>query len=190
MTKSIYTFLLCLLTLQWVCGQQATPIQDLYVDPQAIIKTTQDPLRPSKAAFYSALLPGMGQIYNKDYWKVPIVYAAIGTSAYCYVKNNNEYHRYRDAYKRRLAGFNDDEFQGERYLDDQRLIDAQKVFQRNRDLSLILTIGFYVLNIVEANVSAHLKQFNVSSDLTINPDWYRDDLNTSNNLGLTIKYNF
>jgi hypothetical protein len=70
-----------------------------------------DPLRPTKASFYSALLPGLGQAYNKKYWKIPIVYGAIGTSLYFYINNNKKYHNYRDAYKRRLQGFNDDEYQ-------------------------------------------------------------------------------
>ena len=64
-----------------------------------------DPLRPAKAAFFSAVLPGLGQAYNKKYWKIPIVYAAIGGGLYFYFDNNNVYKRYRNAYKRRLAGF-------------------------------------------------------------------------------------
>ena len=62
-----------------------------------------DPLRPAKAAFYSAVLPGLGQAYNKKYWKIPIVYAAIGTGLYFYLDNNKLYKQYRNAYKRRLA---------------------------------------------------------------------------------------
>ena len=69
-----------------------------------------DPLSPSKAAFYSALVPGLGQVYNKRYWKVPIVYGAIGSGIYFYDWNKKEYDRYRGIYKRRLAGFTDDEF--------------------------------------------------------------------------------
>ena len=57
-----------------------------------------DPLRPSKAAFYSAIVPGLGQVYNKRYWKVPLVYGAIGSSLYFYIDNNKKYHGYRDAY--------------------------------------------------------------------------------------------
>ena len=69
-------------------------------------------LRPSKAAFYSAVFPGLGQVYNKKAWKVPIVFSAIGISGYAYDFNKKKYFSYRNAYKRRLAGFNDDEFQG------------------------------------------------------------------------------
>ena len=120
-------------------------------------------LAPSKAAFYSAVLPGLGQIYNKKYWKVPLVYGALGTTIYFYITNNNKYHSYRDAYKRRLEGFNDDEFT---YLDNSRLIAAQKFYQNNRDLSALLTGLFYILNIVDANVDAHLFKFDISKDLS------------------------
>ena len=146
-----------------------------------------DPLRPTKAAFYSAILPGLGQAYNKKYWKIPIVYGAIGTSLYFYVDNNKNYHKYRDAYKRRLAGFNDDEFQ---YLDDNRLIQAQRFYQRNRDLSLLVSVGFYILNIVDANVDAHLIQFNVNDKLSFQPDVYPNEINYKPNFGLTFNYKF
>ncbi|UPT70312.1 MAG: DUF5683 domain-containing protein [Flavobacterium sp. JAD_PAG50586_2] len=146
-----------------------------------------DPLRPSKAAFYSAILPGLGQAYNKKYWKIPLVYGAIGTSLYFYIDNGKKYHSYRDAYKRRLAGFSDDQYQ---YLDDNRLIQAQRFYQRNRDLSLLVTIGFYVLNIVDANVDAHLIQFNVSDNLSFQPDVYTNEINYKPNLGLTFNYKF
>lgn len=146
-----------------------------------------DPLRPSKAAFYSAILPGLGQAYNKKYWKIPIVYVAIGTSMYFYIDNGKKYHSYRDAYKRRLAGFNDDQYQ---YLDDSRLIQAQRFYQRNRDLSLLVSVGFYILNIVDANVDAHLIQFNVSDKLSFQPDVYMNETDYKPNLGLTFNYKF
>lgn len=149
-------------------------------------KKTIDPLAPSKAAFYSAIFPGLGQIYNKRYWKVPIVYAAIGTGIYAYTWNNNKYHQYRDAYKNRLAGRADD-FD---YLDNSRLIEGQKFYQKNRDLSAIITVALYMLNIVDANVDAHLQQFNVSDDLTFKPSLQQDDLYQQQNLAISISYKF
>ena len=146
-----------------------------------------DPLRPSKAAFYSAIVPGLGQAYNKKYWKIPLVYGAIGTSMYFYIDNGKKYHSYRDAYKRRLAGFQDDQYQ---YLDDSRLIAAQRFYQRNRDLSLLVSIGFYVLNIVDANIDAHLIQFNVSDNLSFQPEVYTNEINYKPNVGLTFNYKF
>ncbi len=146
-----------------------------------------DPLRPTKASFYSALLPGLGQAYNKKYWKLPIVYGAIGTSLYFYINNNKKYNNYRDAYKRRLQGFNDDEYQ---YLDDSRLIQAQRFYQRNRDLSLLVTFAFYVLNIVDANIDAHLAQFNVNDKLSFQPEVYPNEINYKLNMGISLNYKF
>ena len=146
-----------------------------------------DPLTPAKAAFYSAILPGLGQAYNKKYWKIPIVYGAIGVSMYYYINSNQKYHQYRDAYKRRLEGFNDDEFS---YLDENRLISAQKFYQRNRDLSSLFVVGFYVLNIIDANVDAALIQFNVNENLSVRPDLYLNDVTSRTNVGLTFNYNF
>ncbi len=99
-------------------------------------------LGPSKAAFYSAVLPGLGQAYNKKYWKIPIVYAAIGTGVYFYVTNNKEYNRYRDEYKSRLAGNSaiDGAFPG---VSNEGLINAQQTLKRGKELSLLITIGLY-----------------------------------------------
>ncbi|MDQ1167377.1 DUF5683 domain-containing protein [Flavobacterium sp. SORGH_AS_0622] len=146
-----------------------------------------DPLTPAKAAFYSAILPGLGQAYNKKYWKIPLVYGAIGTSLYFYIDNNKKYHDYRDAYKRRLEGYNDDNYQ---FLDDNRLIAGQKFYQRNRDLSALFVVGFYVLNIIDANVDAALIQFNVNERLSMRPEIYPDDVTFKPNVGLTFNYKF
>jgi len=163
----------------------------LKIDNPTIVeeKKVIDPLSPSKAAFYSAILPGLGQAYNKKYWKIPIVYAALGTGIYFYIDNNRNYNRYRRAYKRRLAGFTDDEFQGV-VADNNALIDAQEFYQRNRDLSLLLTVIAYVLNIVDANVDAHLLQFNVSDDLSVRPHIDQNDVDFNRNLGLTFNFRF
>ncbi|MGB1451693.1 MAG: DUF5683 domain-containing protein, partial [Marinirhabdus sp.] len=58
-----------------------------------------DPTAPSRAAFYSAVLPGLGQYYNKSYWKIPIAYAGMGTGVFFYIRNNRDYNHFRDAYK-------------------------------------------------------------------------------------------
>lgn len=146
-----------------------------------------DPLTPAKAAFYSAILPGLGQAYNKKYWKIPLVYGAIGTSLYFYLDNNKKYHQYRDAYKRRLEGYNDDNYQ---FLDESRLIAGQKFYQRNRDLSALFVVGFYVLNIIDANVDAALIQFNVNERLSVRPEIYPADVTFKPNVGLTFNYHF
>lgn len=150
-------------------------------------KTKINPLAPAKAAFYSAILPGLGQAYNKKYWKIPIVYGAIGSGIYFYTWNNKKYHQFRDAYKKRLAN---EPGGGLDYLDTSRLVSGQKFYQKNRDLSLLISVGLYILNIVDANVDAHLIQFNVNDNLSVKPDLQQDDLTTRQNLALTFTYNF
>ncbi|WP_253255990.1 DUF5683 domain-containing protein [Formosa algae] len=147
-----------------------------------------DPLAPARAAFYSAILPGLGQAYNRKYWKIPIVYAAIGTGIYFYIDNNNAYNDYRDAYKRRLAGFTDDEYYGR--ISDDGLINAQEQLRENKELSLLITIGLYVLNIVDANVDAHLLQFNIDDNLSLSPHFNYNEVERSTNLGFSFNFKF
>lgn len=147
-----------------------------------------NPLAPAKAAFYSAVLPGLGQAYNKKYWKIPIIYGALATSLYFYADNNQLYNEFRDIYKRRLEGYTDDKYQG--IYSDDVIINAQKNYQRNRDLSLLITFGIYALNIIDANVDAHLIQFNVNDKLSVKPDVKQNFFDNNYNVGLTLNYNF
>jgi hypothetical protein len=115
----------------------------------------------------------------------------MGAGVYFYLKNDKEYDRFRNAYKRRLAGFTDDEFYGTgttAAISDQRLIDAQKTAQTNKDVSIIVTVAFYLLNIVDANVDSHLRQFNVSDDLSLQPNFNYNPLIEQPNYGLSLTY--
>jgi hypothetical protein len=153
-------------------------------------------LAPAKAAFYSAVLPGLGQAYNGKYWKIPIVYAGLGTGIYFFLQNDEQLERYRNAYKRRLAGFTDDEFQnpnnpsGPPRVSTDALIRAQKFYKKNKELSLLITAGIYALQIIDANVDAHLQQFNVSEDLSLRPGINLDQFTGKAGYGLTLNYNF
>ena len=147
-------------------------------------------LGPARAAFYSAVLPGLGQIYNKKYWKVPIVYGALAAGIYYYNHNNHLYHDYRDAYKRRLAGFTDDEFYGDGpvpAISNDGLIRAQKSLKRNKELSILVTIGIYALNIIDANVDAHLLQYNLDENLTLGPELNYNEITSTSNVSLSLK---
>mgnify|MGYP004245047919 FL=1 len=148
------------------------------------IKLIEDPLTPSKAAFYSAVLPGLGQAFIGKSWKIPIVYGAIGASIYYYKTNNKEMLKYRNAYKDRINGIYEDE-----YLDiipeNETLLKGMKFHKSYRDISMICIIGFYMLNILDANVSAHMMQFNVSEDLTFNSKFIFD--NNISGVALSIK---
>ena len=148
-----------------------------------------DPLSPSKAAFYSAVFPGAGQIFNKKYWKIPIVYTAIGTSIYSYDFNQKKYWSYRNAYKSRKAGNTDDEYQN-LILDDNRLLDGAKFHKKNRDLSMVFIVGFYILNILDANIDAHLKQYNVNESLSLKPYMSKEMISGYSSVGFSLNLNF
>ncbi|MEW7291370.1 DUF5683 domain-containing protein [Aquimarina sp. 2304DJ70-9] len=146
-----------------------------------------EPLAPARAAFYSAVLPGLGQAYQKKYWKVPIVYAALGTGVYFYIQNNDNYNRVRDIFKRRLAGFTDDEFPN---ITNDQLISLQERYRRDQELSLLVTVGIYLLNIVDANVTAHLQQYNVTEDLSFKPKINFNEFDVGLNYGVSLNYSF
>lgn len=159
-----------------------------------------NPLAPSKAAFYSAVLPGLGQLYNKKgaWWKIPAVYGGLVTGIGIYSFNNTEYNRVRDAFKRRRAGFTDDEFfdlDGDGRGPDislEALQDVQENTQRTRDLWLVLTIVWYSLNIIEANVTAHLAQYNIDNTLSLDTKPYLNLNPITNNpcygMALVVKF--
>jgi hypothetical protein len=152
-----------------------------------------NPLAPSKAAFYSAIFPGMGQVYNKKYWKAPIVWGALAIPTYFYLNNNSEYKRYRTAFKLRKAGSQDEftDANGNELISLAGLESAQKQLRQNRDLSLLSGIIIYVLQIVEASVNAHLLQFNTDDNLSFTPTVIPDPIQIdAPTVGLTIKYSF
>jgi hypothetical protein len=146
-------------------------------------------LRPSKAAFYSAVIPGLGQIYNDKMWKVPLVYAALGISGYSYDFNKKKYWSYRNAYKSRKAGFTDDEYQGI-IINDERLLDGQNFHRRYKDLSMVFIVGFYFLNILDANIDAHLLDYNVNENLSLKPFFESSNDLYANQFGMKLNLNF
>jgi len=177
---SVFILFLFIINLQLLA--QEIPKENLKSRKQRLI---EDPLTPSKAAFYSAIFPGLGQIYIGKVWKVPLVFAAIGGSVYGYVYNQDELSRYRTAYKRRNAGYNDDEFI-KLIPNKNKLIEGMKFHKNYRDLSFLFILGTYMLNILDANVSAHLMQFNVRDNLSIKPQFNTDFLGSHSNLGLKV----
>jgi hypothetical protein len=116
-----------------------------------------------KAALYSFGFPGLGQIYNRKYWKLPIVYGMIGAGLYFTATNGKELRRYNAALELRL-GDGGDEFEG--ILSDSELTFRRNSFRRNTELASILTALAYGLNIIDAVVDAHLFEFDISDDLS------------------------
>lgn len=123
---------------------------------------------PRRAAFYSAVLPGLGQIYNRQYWKLPLVYAAIGISTGVFIFNMDKYTEFRNAYRARVANLNNPDYidpyprySGEdlKYLRD--------AYRQYVDYSVLVFVAAYALQIVDATVFAHLRQFDISDDLSL-----------------------
>lgn len=124
---------------------------------------------PTKASIMSALLPGLGQAYNKKYWKIPIVYAGIAIPLYYGLKQNDLFTEKRDAYRGRISGDSTDKYlQPGNYFSNEGLLESMDINRRNRDLMFIISGTIYILQIVDASVDAHLFYFNVSDDLSLN----------------------
>ena len=120
-----------------------------------------------KASLYSAIIPGAGQIYTEKYWKIPIIYSGLIASAYYIKQNNDQYKLYRSTYLNRINNDNNtDQFQGE--YSNQDLVTLTDFYRRNREVSTLLFTLTYLLNIIDASVSAHLFSFDVSEDLSMN----------------------
>jgi hypothetical protein len=118
---------------------------------------------PKKASIYSAVLPGLGQIYNHKYWKVPIVYAGFGGFIYGVAYNSGKYQFYKEKYKYMLDN-NLSEWEGITIRQAEVYKDFHK---RWRDLFSIGTAGFYVLQILDATVDAHLINYDISEDIAL-----------------------
>ena len=119
---------------------------------------------PGKAAVFSALLPGLGQAYIGEWWHIPIWYAGLGVCAYTLHLNNMQYQRYKYIYK--LASDSSSGYTGR--ITVTQATTYKDLYHRYRDYSVVATVLVYALNIIDANVFAYMKDFNVSDDLSLN----------------------
>jgi hypothetical protein len=134
---------------------------------------------PRKASLYSAVLPGLGQIYNKKYWKVPLVYAAVGIPVYTFFFNKTWYDRTRYAlsvaengkggpgWSDSLAKVNSKLVSLVDHLQTNSLANYRSEFRKDMDYSILFMLLFWGLNVVDATVDAHLKGFNVNDNLSM-----------------------
>lgn len=124
---------------------------------------------PKKAAWRSAIIPGWGQYYNHKYWKIPIVWGAVGTGIGFIVWNQNQYKRYKNAFEAELKGL-PHEFSDLKGIDLKTALgNTQDAKKRQRDYAIAITAGLYILNIIDAVVDAHLYEGRKDSDLAIAP---------------------
>jgi len=160
---------------------------------------------PTRAAIYSAVVPSLGQIYNKQYWKAPIIYAGGAVAGYLIYYNYTVYNNIHQAFKHRKKGdvgsyehfsvktigkpLNVDLTQ----FTDADVLQLQTTYRRDLDLSVLLATGIYAINIIDALVFAHLYDFDVSDDLAlrVQPDFrYAQNglVKPSMQVGLTYRF--
>jgi len=131
------------------------------------IKETSIKHSPTKATIMSLALPGLGQAYNKKYWKIPLIYAAIGVPLYIALDQQSMFDEFKSAYLKRVddnPNTIDSKYDG--IYTDANLENLINFHRKNRDLFFILTGLAYILNVVDATVDAHLYYFDVSDDLS------------------------
>jgi len=124
----------------------------------------ENKISPRRAAIYSAILPGLGQAYNKKYWKIPVVYSIFAFMLFVVDDNNSKYQKFKEAY------INYDKNPPDwlpSYMTKDLVKTRKDTFRRDRDLSIIVTAGFYLLNILDANVDAHMMDYDISDDLSL-----------------------
>lgn len=151
---------------------------------------------PTRAFLYSAVVPGLGQAYNRKFWKIPIVYSTLGGVAFLFNYNNKQYNRYLYGYKELLEHGIDSTSQITIFTDNPEIETIKQYkdkFRRNRDLSAVIFIAVYVLNFIDAIVDAHLYDFDISDDLSfkIKPEVLPIyTLKNRNTIGLTFSFKF
>lgn len=124
------------------------------------VESPQPSHSAKKAMLYAAVCPGLGQIYNKKYWKLPILYAGLGTAVYFIFFNQHYYNMYNN----QLSSYNPNA--ANNIYSTSELSDLVNYYHEDRDLSVIITAGVYLISIVDANVDAQMYGFNVSDDIS------------------------
>jgi hypothetical protein len=159
--------------------------------------------RPKKATLMSAVLPGLGQVYNKRYWKVPIIYLFIGATAVFAYDNYQLRNAFSNQYKDMIKSgksvsdpFIVQDIYGKEYDLTGATQDNVKFYrdqaQRQRDFNIILMLAVYAMNIIDANVDAHLREFEINDNLTlkIKPDLRMTPDLYNQQIGLALQLNF
>lgn len=215
MKKIFFTFFLCLFAIAY---SQVIPNDTIKVDsavskekpvaqPKKLLKSESKivedlenangptrktmKLNPTRAGLYSAVLPGLGQFYNKKYWKIPIVWGAVGTGVGIAIWNDNQYKKYRGYYLDKLNGRPNDFLKDKPFLDKIALGNAQDRAKRQRDYAIAISGLIYILNIVDAVVDSHLYESRHDPDLSFAPAVIQDQYGiTPPKTGLSLSYRF
>jgi hypothetical protein len=167
--KKHITMIICIITQSLVVnfGYSQKPVA-----MDSLKKAEIEQHSPSRATIYSAILPGLGQVYNKKYWKVPIIYGGFGALTYSYLFSDGKYSNYLNEYTHRIE--KDSSLFNTAMLDytDDNILELKNYYQRNRELSIIGMVILYALNVIDATVDGHLYSFDISDNLSMNINPY------------------
>jgi len=145
----------------------------------------------TKAMLFS-IIPGGGQIYNKKYWKLPIIYGCLGASSYCIYWAHSEMVKFRNEYIYRREGYYDLVNPSLADRADATILESKNTYERYMEIAIGVTAIFYALNIVDAMVDAHLFYFDVSDDLSLrwSPSMTPSVASSKPAYGLSLQFNF
>ena len=170
--------IVCVLGILLLAFPQITSGQDsaIYFPPRPIDESLiQEPHSAHLATIYSLALPGLGQAYNKKYWKIPIIYAGFTFLAYNIKVNSDEMRKFTAAYKYVInkENYPTDNKYVVRYKDPNDLLRGRDFYRRKVELNIIWSAAWYILNVLDATVDAHFFDYDVSDNLTMHlePAW-------------------
>lgn len=151
------------LSLDTTNAAQAPERAPLVYTPSEPVKKQPFQPVPKKSALYSAILPGLGQLYNRQYWKIPVIYAGMAAAGYFIVDNTNSYRKYRKIY---IARLQNDFSDGSPYSTAEVKL-LQDTYKKYLDMTVLLTALGYTIQVLDAVTFAHLKNFDVSKDISM-----------------------
>lgn len=192
-----FSFIICLLLSSGLLAQKPVPAKSGDSTKKRNNKIfskadTSLPYSPRVATIRSAILPGWGQATNKKYWKIPVVYAALGTTTYIFFRNTKQYREARDAYSNAIDGNPSNDYlipQPYFTVKDQpeRIKTFRNQVRQNIDYTVLFFIAFWALNVVDATVDAHLKTFDVSDDLSLQIKPGYSELANTNGISIVLR---
>ncbi len=144
----------------------------MYFPPKANLNENEQarPMHsPHKATIYSLALPGLGQAYNKKYWKIPVIYAGFGYLGYSIKINHDEMRKFTEAYRYVSGGetYPTDNEYVTRYPNPADLLRGRDFYRRRVELHIIYSAAWYLLNVIDAAVDAHFFNYDISDDLSL-----------------------
>jgi hypothetical protein len=167
--------------------------KEIYTELEKLTLSAPEDHSPRKATIYSAILPGLGQAYNKRYWKIPIIYAGLGTIAYFAKWNNDRYKLYKHALFARVDGDPDTVSPLPDRISTDAIRRGAEFYRRNKELNIIVFAAVWGLNVLDAHIDAHLIGFDLSEDiaLQVKPHVGQTDFSAKSiNAGLSISLKF